>query len=206
MRALIATLFVICAAGASIAASAEDFTDLRGVQIGMNATEMPTEGYRDLACETPKKALGTWSEWRSCEADGAGLRRLRGDYDQPGEETTRIAGHPVNLTFSFADDGRLTEIQIATDNRARPFLRKKAYLLGEQAKRRYGEIDWSCRNEASAAGEEAIGSTFVKERCEKKLGDREVSVERRLFRMQGSDAKDFVSETLVSIRWSPAKT
>ena len=206
MRALIATLFFTCAAGASIAASADDFTDLRGVRIGMNATEMPTEGYRDLACETPEKALGTWSEWRSCEADAAGLRRLRGDYDQPGEETTRIAGHPVNLTFSFGDDGRLTEILIATDNHARPFLRKKAFLLGEQAKRRYGEIDWTCRNEAPAAGEEAIGPTFVKERCEKNLGDREVSVERRLFRMQGSEAKDFVSETLVSIRWSPSKT
>ena len=58
MRALIAALFFACAAGASIAASADDFTDLRGVRIGMNATEMPTEGYRDLACETPeKKAL-----------------------------------------------------------------------------------------------------------------------------------------------------
>jgi hypothetical protein len=207
MRALIATLLFACAAGASIAASADDFTDLRGVRIGMNATEMPTEGYRDLACETPeKKALSAWSEWRSCAADAAGLRRLRADYDQLGEETTKIAGHPVDLTFSFGDDGRLTEILIATDNHARPFMRKKAYLFGEQAKRRYGDINWTCSNEAPAAGEEAIGPTFVKERCEKKLGDREVLVEMRLFRMQGSEAKDFVSETRVSIRWSPSKT
>ena len=139
-------------------------------------------------------------------ADAAGLRRLRADYDQLGEETTKIAGHPVDLTFSFGDDGRLTEILIATDNHARPFLHKKAYLFGEQAKRRYGDINWTCSDETPAAGEEAIGPTFVKERCEKKLGDREVLVEMRLFRMQGSEAKDFVSETRVSIRWSPSKT
>lgn len=207
MRALLVGVFFTCAASAPVAARADDFTDLRGVRVGMKVTEMPTEGYRDLACETPASySLKTWSELSSCAADASGLRRLRGDYDQPGEETTQIAGHPVKLTFSFDEAGRLAEILIETDNHARPFLHKKAYLLGEQAKRRYGDVNWTCKSEAPEAGEEAIGPTFVKERCEKKLGDRQVLVEMRLFHMHGSEAKDFVSETRVSILWLPTKT
>jgi hypothetical protein len=206
MRAPLTCLLFGWAFALSALAHAEDIDDLRGVRIGMTIAELPDSGYRDFACATaPPKPLAGWSEWRVCAPDAAGARALRVAYDRPGQENTLIAGHPVDLTLSFDDGGLLARILIETDNHVPRYLHKKAYLFGLQAKARYGADDWDCRDQAAAVGEEPIGATFLKQHCEKSLGERRLTIDRGLFRRAGSDAKDFVSETRVSIAWSPSR-
>jgi hypothetical protein len=198
-------LLLVCAFAFAAPARAEDIDDLRGVRIGMTIAELPDSGYRDFTCATtPPKPLAGWSEWRACAPDAAGARALRVAYDRPGQDDTLIAGHPVDLTLSFDEGGRLARILIETDDHVPRYLHKKAYLFGLQAKARYGDDDWDCRDQAAAAGEEPIGATFLKQHCEKSLGERRLTIDRGLFRRAGSDAKDFVSETRVSIAWSPS--
>ena len=204
MRTLLIGLLLLGASAFTTSAAAEDIDDLRGVRIGMTATELPDAGYRDFACATsPRKPLQGWSEWRSCAPDAEGARALRVAYDRPGQENTLIAGHPVDLTLSFDADGRLARILIETDDHVPRFLHKKAYLFGLQAKARYGEDDWTCRDLNAGDGEEPIGAIFLKQHCEKRLGERRLTIDRGLFRRTGSDAKDFVSETRLSIAWAP---
>ena len=188
------------AAGAVTLTSERD--DIRGVRVGMSVTDMPVEGYKDFACEKAGgKAVQSWSDWRLCDRDEGGVRSLRAAYSE--DETTVIAGHPVNLTFSFDEAGKLTSLVMATDNKARPFMRKKAHLFAEQVKRRYGVEGWTCHDDAAAAGEEAIGTTFEKEHCSKKADGREIFVDKNLFR-RGEALTNFISETLVRIVVAPA--
>lgn len=205
MRAILAATSVLCAAAVCTAsARADELTDLRGIRVGMTIQELPADGYQNFACAgTAKQNVAGWADWKSCPADAAGLRALNADYDQPRVEGTFIAGHPVNLTLAFAHDGRLTKVTIETDPKARLYLRKKAYLLGQQAKYRYGgEKGWDCKELKPTGEEEPLGPTFIKEHCSKKFQDREVVVDRALFRKAGSnDPKNFTSESRVSISW-----
>lgn len=206
MRAPLTCVLLVCASAFAASARAEDNEDLRGVRIGMTIAEMPDTGYRDFACATaPPKTLAGWNEWRACPPDAEGARALRVAYDRPGQDNTLIAGHPVDLTLSFDDGGRLARILIETDNHVPRYLHKKAYLLGLQAKARYGDDGWDCRDQAAAVGEEPIGATFLKQHCEKSVDERRLTIDRGLFRRAGSDPKDFVSETRVSIAWSPSR-
>lgn len=177
--------------------------DLRGgIRVGMEAQSLPAEGYKDFVCAGPGgRKLESWTQWATCPAGPDGLHALGAAVDDPRQEQTMIAGHPVNLTFAFDDHGRLKRIDIDTAGDARLFVRKKAYLLGLQARARYGEDGWECRNEPLAKDEEAIGETAINEHCVKTAGDREMTVERKLFRKVGSDPKAFTNESRVVIVW-----
>ena len=82
-------------------------------------------------------------------------------------EGTKVAGHPVLLSLLIGD-GRdsVDGIVIETDPTARLYLRKKAFLFGDQVKARYGDQGWTCRRRARG-DEEPVGGVFLKEHCEK---------------------------------------
>jgi hypothetical protein len=174
-----------------------------GVTAGMAVADLPASGYKDFACAEPKtKALSGWTDWKTCAADADGLHEMHVAVDEPGEDDTLVAGHPVDLTLGFNDAGRLARIVIETKRKGPMFLRKKAFLLGVQAKARYGDEGWACQENPLAADEEPLGSTSVNEHCVKSDGDRRITVDRSLFRKVGADPKGFTSQSHVQIDWT----
>jgi len=188
---------------ASSPARAQEFSgnDLRDIRIGMAAAELGESGYIDFACAAdPKHSLAGWTNWRDCPADAGGTRAIRFGYDPSvSRDGTMVAGHPAVLTLMIDGSGRVAGLQIETDPKARLYLRKKAFLLGLQAKSRYGSDGWACTEEPQGAGEEPVGGVYLRERCTKTVSGRSLVVERHLFRRPGQDIKSFVDETKISI-------
>jgi hypothetical protein len=186
------------------AAAIEGHGDLRGgVSVGMSVADLPETGYKEFVCLAPKgKTLQGFADYKACEPDGDHLHAMRVEIDEPGQDDTLVAGHPVDLTLGFDDEGRLARIVILTKRKGPLFVRKKAFLLGLQARARYGDQGWNCQESPLGADEEALGPTSVKEHCVKSDGERRITVDRALYRKTGSDAKAFVSESRVTIDWA----
>jgi hypothetical protein len=188
---------------ANSAARAEEIegNDLRDIRVGMAAADLSPSGYVDFACAADlKRSLDGWTNWRDCPADSSGTRAIRFGYDPlVSRDGTLVAGHPALLTLLVDDSGRVAGLQIETDPKARLFLRKKAFLLGQQAKSRYGVEGWACTEGQPGAEGEPVGGVYLRERCTKTTSGRSLTVERNLFRRPGQDIKNFVDETRISI-------
>lgn len=182
--------------------------DLREFRIGMAADELPRTGYLGFACADAGRKLDGWQGFRQCPADASGWHAVRFQYDEAANplakvnglyEGTKVGGHPVLLTALMGDDARLKGLVIETDPAARLYLRKKAFLFGEQVKARYGGAGWTCTTEDPAADQEPVGGVFVNEHCEKTTAVRKLTLDRVLFRRSGQDLKDFVSRSRLEI-------
>jgi len=188
---------------ASSPARSEEFSgnDLRDIRLGMAATELVESGYVDFYCAAdPKRTLAGWKDWRDCPADATGTRAIRFGYDpSTSRDGTVVAGHPAILTLLIDDAGHIAGLQIETDPNARLYIRKKAFLLGQQAKSRYGSDGWACTEGQPSAGDQPVGGVYLKERCTKTVSGRSLVVERNLFRRPDQDTKSFVDETRISI-------
>jgi hypothetical protein len=167
----------------------------------MPAADLPGAGYVDLACAAdPQKTLTSWTGWRDCPADPSGFHEIKFSYDPAtSRDGTMVAGHPAILTLLVDDAGIAGGLRIETDPTARLYIRKKAFLLGIQAKSRYGLDGWSCTEAQPDAGEQPVGGVFVRERCSKSVPNRSIVVERNLFRKPEQDIKSFVDETRMTI-------
>lgn len=175
--------------------------DLRDIKVGGKVADLTAAGYADFSCPADVKAKPAgWSAWRDCPAGSDGLHALRFGFDPAtSRDGTIVAGHPVVLTALIDNDGVVAGLDIATDPKARLYLRKKAFLLGLQVKSRYGADGWACTESDLAAGEEAVGGVHVKEKCTKTTQGRALTVERSLFRKAGQDEGSFVDETRIRI-------
>jgi hypothetical protein len=184
-------------------ARTEEFSgnDLRDIRLGMAAAELGESGYVDFACAAdPKHTLVGWTNWRDCPADASGTRGIRFGYDPSiSRDGTMVAGHPAILTLLIDDSGHVAGLQIETDPKARLYVRKKAFLLGLQARSRYGSDGWACTDGQPGAGDQPVGGVYLRERCTKTISGRSLVVERNLFRRPGQDIKSFVDETRISI-------
>jgi hypothetical protein len=184
-------------------ARAEEFggNDLRDIRLGMAATELAEAGYVDFYCATdPKRTLSGWKDWRDCPAGASGTRAIRFGYDPTtSRDGTMVAGHPAILTLLIDDTGHVAGLQIETDPKARLYIRKKAFLLGIQARSRYGPEGWTCSEGQPEAGEQPVGGVYLRERCTKTVSGRSLIVERNLFRRPDQDIKSFVDETRIRI-------
>jgi hypothetical protein len=194
-------LCVLLVAGSS--ARAEDFTgnDLREIRIGMTVNDLARADYTGLVCVmAPAQKLTNWESAKDCPAGDSGLHAVRFAYDPASNpEGTMVAGHPAILTALIDNSGRVIGLLIETDPKARLYLRKKAFLLGVQAKFRYGAEGWTCSEAQPGADEVPVGGVYLKELCSKTVGGRDVVVERKLFRRANQDIKSFVDETRISI-------
>lgn len=187
-----------------------DQGDLRDLSVGMSIREIPADEYIDLACAAaPDRTLARWDEFAGCPADSTGLRSVVFRYNDKLNplarindkyQGTNVAGHPVILTLLIDGRGLVDAIRIDTDPRARPFWRKKAFLLGLMVKARFGDEGWACRDLQPADGEAPVGGVFIKEHCEKTGNQRRLMLDRELYRGAGQSMKDFVNETHVEIR------
>ncbi len=204
-----ALLLALVTTGPAAAAGAPDSNDLREFRVGMAVDEMPRTGYLGFACAAgPGRKLDGWQGYGQCPAETSGWHAVRFQYDEAANplakvnglyEGTKVGGHPVLLTALIGDDGRLKGLVIETDPAARLYLRKKAFLFGEQAKARYGDAGWTCASQEPSADQEPVGGVFVNEHCEKATAARKLTLDRVLFRRAGQDLKDFVSRSRLEI-------
>lgn len=205
MRVAAAVLLAVLAA---TPAGAEE-ADLRDFRVGMKASELPQEGYTDFSCAGTKAGVEGWRDYGKCPADAAGLHGLRFAYQEGSNELafvndtfegTKVGGHPVLLTLLISDTGSVEGLRIETDPAARLNRRKKAHLLGELAKARYGEAGWTCTEARPTANEEPIGGVFLNEHCEKSTLSRHYTLDRQMFRRVGADPQSFVGGSQLEIR------
>ena len=204
---LFALAAVRLAAAESVPGTPEN--DLREFRIGMAVDELPRTGYLGFACANGSgQKLDAWQGYRQCPAESSGWHAIRFQYDEAANplakvnglyEGTKVGGHPVLLTALMGDDARLKGLVIETDPAARLYLRKKAFLFGEQVKARYGGAGWACATQDPAADQEPVGGVFVNEHCEKVTATRRLTLDRVLFRRAGQDLKDFVSRARLEI-------
>jgi hypothetical protein len=184
-------------------ARTEEFSgnDLRDIRLGMAANELAESGYVDFYCAAdPKRTLAGWKNRRERPADASGMRAIRFGYDPlTSRDGTVVAGHPAILTLLIDDTGQVAGLQIETDPKARLYIRKKAFLLGIQARSRYGSDGWTCTEGQPGAGDQPVGGVYVNERCTKTISGRSLVVERNLFRRPDQDVKNFVDQTRISI-------
>ena len=197
-RAVLAAATLVVMAGG---AKAQD-TDVRQFRVGMPLAELPTEGYKQFTCAAadPPRAIAGWADYKLCPADAAGGREVAFRYDDPGKDETRVAGQEILISIVLASDGTVEAIRMKTDPHARLFRRKRGFIFGEQVMSRYGEADWACKDAPPRPGEEAVGGLFVRQHCEKIIGDRHLIVDRALYRGAGDEPGKFVSETSFVVR------
>jgi len=194
---------------AAAAPGAPESNDLREFRVGMAVDEMPRTGYLGFACAAgPGRKLDGWQGYSQCPAETSGWHAVRFQYDEAANplakvnglyEGTKVGGHPVLLTALIGDDGRLKGLVIETDPAARLYLRKKAFLFGEQVKARYGDAGWTCASQEPSADQEPVGGVFMNEHCEKATATRKLTLDRVLFRRAGQELKDFVSRSRLEI-------
>lgn len=212
MRRVLAALLLASAAACPAAADTLPGTpenDLREFRVGMAADEMPRTGYLGFACaDGSGRKLGGWQDYRQCPAQASGWHAVRFQYDEAANplakvnglyEGTKVGGHPVLLTALMGDDSRLKGLVIETDPAARLYLRKKAFLFGEQARARYGDANWTCASQEPSPDQEPVGGVFANEHCEKTTPGRKLTLDRVLFRRAGQGLKDFVSRSRLEI-------
>jgi hypothetical protein len=175
--------------------------DLRDIRVGMMLKDLPDAGYTNFSCAADAaQKLSGWGSWKQCPTGPDGMRAIRFDYDvATSREGTIVAGHPAILTLLVDEYASVAGLQIDTDSKARLYIRKKAFLLGMQAKSRYGSDGWACTQAQPNAQEEPIGGVYVNERCAKAMTGRSVVIERRLFRRPDQDMKTFVDETKITV-------
>ena len=199
-RPLFVALGLYALLSASGGVAAEFLSDLHDINIGMSVQDLPASGYHNLLCiETTNQPVESWHDWISCPADSEGLRGLHVEYDQPGQDATLVAGHPVDLSLFFDGSARLVRIEIKTKDQTSLYMRKKAYRLALQAKEHYGDAGWTCKHAQPGANEEAIGPTYINDRCSKTLDNRAIEVTNHFFHKSGGSPRDFVSESLVVV-------
>ncbi|WP_144441535.1 hypothetical protein [Bradyrhizobium sp. CCGE-LA001] len=186
-------------------ANAGEAADLRDLSIGMSVASIPPEEYINLACAGKEGAkLAGWNDFQACPADQTGLHSLSFRFNDDlnplavlsdNYRGTKLGGHPVLLTGLVDGTGALQGIRIDTDPNARPFWRKKAYLLALIVRARYGEAGWSCRETEPHEGEVPVGGLLIKEHCEKRAGRRRLVLDREVYRRAGQPLSDFVNAT-----------
>lgn len=209
---IVAALALTAAALAVAAPAADDRNDLREFRVGMAVADLPADGYGRFACVADEPATGlriaAWSDFRTCPADAKGRREVRFEYTATRVEFvkandkwegTRVFGHPVLVSLVIDDAATVRGIRIASDPDAPPYLRKKAFLLGQRAKFHFSPKTWECRSLTPGSGESPVGGVYVNDRCENRFSDRTVRLAVRLYRMPGQGPKEFVNSTQIDI-------
>lgn len=187
-----AALLTLVAAG-----PASSSNDLRDIRVGMAAADLPDAGYSDWSCSaSPAVKIAGFQSWSRCPAATASRHAIRFRY-QGGE--TEVAGHPVILTLDVDDKGTITELAIETDPAVPLFKRKKAFLLGLQARSHWGTDGWSCNQRPQGPDEAPVGGVYLDETCRKLVDGRRVEVMRKLFQPAGKTVRDFVGESRIVV-------
>ncbi len=159
------------------------------IGIGTKVDDLPDD-FVDFACGTnggpPSTPLAGWKAFRRCRPEPSGLREVYFRYDDEIEYWakannltaqmeryigTKTYGFPINVSALIGDDAIVQGIRIVTDPRDPTGDRDEAYLLRNFLNSRFGREGWQCEDLAAEPGETPVAGVFVKQRCEKLMGD-----------------------------------
>jgi hypothetical protein len=210
--AVLAALAVaLCAGGPVVGAEPQpDPGEIHGLKLGLKAAEMSADTFGDLACGSnggpPRQGIGGWTEFRKCRPEPSGLYEVYAPFDDQqdyvaraiddplyaqGKVGTRVAGHPVILSVLFDTDGVLRGIRMVSDPRGSPMERRMAHMLRLAIINRYEPEGWNCTDFPPAPGETPVGGgVFIKQRCEKAMPGKTLTVETHFLRKPGQAGVD----------------
>ena len=206
--------------------------NIRGLKLGLSATAMPP-GFINFACGSngapPLQKIKGFADFKTCKPESHGLYEVAFEYDNIGDRIvdmfvedfgaaegglwldryvgTKVAGHPVVLSVLFDDAGIVQGIRAVTDSRARLDQRRISNIMAVLLRNQYDPANWTCQTLPLAAGEQPIGNSYVKERCETVYrNDRRMITLRNFFRKAGqtgaNDLGQFVDGDFESsARW-----
>jgi len=195
------------------AAAAGFAPEFRTLALGLEASDITTEGYEGFACGSnggpPLAPISGWVDFAKCAPEANGLHEVYVEYgtrterlsqmfrDEYGEELwiqqfggTRIANFPVVLSLLFDDEGIVRGFRAVTDSRAELEDRSKSYLLRFRVYAHYGEEGWSCKERPATGGIEPVGEMYVNEVCRKQIDGKRVRVEAHVYRRPGQTGVD----------------
>lgn len=207
-----AALLLAAALGFSLPAGAQEpdpFTgEIRGLKLGLKADAMPA-GLARFACGKdggpPTKPLKAWTDFKECGKDAMGFFEVAFEYDNVGnhladlffEEVgeqlwldkytgTKLAGHPVVMSVLFDDAGVVQGFRSVTDSRARLEQRRISNMLAVVVRNHYDPLNWVCETLPLERGQQPIGNSYIKQRCETVYrNDRRMVVWRNFYRKPG---------------------
>ena len=212
---LLAMVAAATVAGGPGAGGAGRDGDIREFTVGLSVDELPAEGYLGFKCGNngarPGKEIAGWGAFADCPADEDGLHEVAFEYDDSEVryedlEGTAVAGHQVLISLLFDGEGVVEGIRVFTDPFARPYEKRRARILSNRVRYRFGLEGWTCRPEEPGPGESDIGGVFIKERCRKDLGNRVVDMFTQFYRRPGADGEEIVNSTSFEIRRRPAES
>ena len=203
----------LCAVSGGPVAGAEpqpDPGEIHGLKLGLKAAEMSADTFGDLACGSnggpPRQTIGGWTEFRKCRPEPSGLYEVYAPFDDQqdyvaraiddpmyaqGKVGTRVAGHPVILSVLFDTEGVLRGIRMVSDPRGSPMERRMAHMLRLAIINRYEPEGWNCTDFPPAPGETPVGGgVFIKQRCEKAMPGKTLTVETHFLRKPGQAGVD----------------
>jgi hypothetical protein len=184
--------------------------EIHGLKLGLKAAEMSADTFGDLACGSnggpPRQTIGGWIDFRKCRPEATGLTEVYAPFDDQqdyvgraiddpmyaqGKVGTRVAGHPVLLSVLFDPDGVLRGIRMISDPRGAPLERRMAHMLRLAIINRYEPDGWTCIDFPPAPGETPVGGgVFIKQRCEKAMPGKTLTVEAHFLRKPGQAGVD----------------
>jgi hypothetical protein len=214
-RAILLAIALLWLGRAALADEALHRTTVWDLVLGAPIAAQPAaEEFQAFACGSnggpPHLPLKGWNDFRLCPAEPSGLREVYFEYDDELEyiarardlesEITRWAGtaearFPIVASALFDAQGSLAAIRIVTDSRpehrnditdADLHKREEAYLLGTVMAARFGiDAAKDCISLPLAEGESAVGSSFIKQQCEKTDSGRMIRLRVSLYRKPG---------------------
>jgi len=156
--------------------------------------------FGDLACGSnggrPRQAIDEWSEFRKCRPEPSGLYEVNARFDDQQEYIGRAIDDPlyaqgrlgtgwpaIGDPFGAVRQGRRAARH---SHDQRPARVDHGAAHGPHAAPRHHQPltspdGWTCTDLPPAAGETPVGGgVFIKQRCEKRMAERDLFVEARL--------------------------
>jgi hypothetical protein len=203
--AVAATAMLAAAVAAASAQPRRDPGEIHGLKLGLKAAEMSTDTFGDIACGSnggpPRQMLDDWSGFAKCRPEASGLHEVYARFDDQreyigraiddplyaqGRVGTQVAGHPIILSVLFDKDGVLRGIRMVSDPRASVVERRMAHMLRLAVINRYEPDGWTCVDFPLEPGETPVGGgVFIKQKCEKHMPGRDLTVEAHFLRKPG---------------------
>jgi hypothetical protein len=200
---------ILVGSGTNAARGQQPLLRIWDVQLGTPVSELPEEEFVDPACGTnggpPGLRIDSFEQFERCRAESSGLREIWFRYDDELEYIARAArdqdgvarsnamvvlGQPVILSLLLDRAGLVQGYRIFTDPHADQELRMGAYAVAIAFKARFGTDGWECNDIPPAEGETPVMGTFVKQRCKKVSGGKQIVVESRHYYKPGQALLD----------------
>ena len=179
------------------------------IHIGEPVSDIPDQ-YVNYACGTnggpPSLPIANFSEFKKCKPEADGLHEVYFEYDDELEywaralelraEIRMYAGttvfeFPIVASVLVDDTDHVRGERMVTDPRQKVSRdRTEFWMLGTFLRQRFGEANWSCQDLPPEEGEGPAGTIFIKNHCEKTVGNVRLILETRYFQKKGQNFVD----------------